>query len=81
LAAALQGSAVLQGEHAICVAVASYVQGGWIVGALLPGPRVGWRQLPLIIIGGLLIGAIFGEAIKAFAPEPIAVAARTKPRP
>jgi hypothetical protein len=47
----------------------------------LPRPRVSWRQLPLIIISGLLIGAVFGEAIKAFAPEKTTVMARAKPRP
>ena len=48
---------------------------------LLPGPRIDWRQLPLIIISGLLIGAIFGGVIKAFTPEQATVVARVKPRP
>ncbi|MBB4039413.1 putative ABC-type sugar transport system permease subunit [Microvirga flocculans] len=43
-------------------------------------PRIEWRQLPLIIIGGLLIGFVFGEAIKAFAPLPPATVT-TKPKP
>ncbi|MEE1654976.1 hypothetical protein VB618_02115 [Microvirga sp. CF3062] len=48
---------------------------------LLPGRRVDWRQLTLIIISGLMIGAIFGEAIKVFGPERTTVVARIKPRP
>jgi hypothetical protein len=35
----------------------------------------------MIIISGLLIGVIFGEAIKAFAPERTTMAARMKSRP
>lgn len=50
------------------------------MGVLLPGPRINWRQLPVIIISGLLIGSIFGGAIKAFAPEQTTVMARVKPR-
>ena len=57
------------------------VQEAYAVGGLLPGPKIDWRQLPLIIISGLLIGAIFGGAIKAFAPEQTTVVARVKPRP
>jgi hypothetical protein len=48
---------------------------------LLPRLRVAWRQLPMIIVSGLLIGVIFGEAIKAFAPERTTMVARTKSRP
>ena len=43
--------------------------------------RLVWRQLPLIIITGLLVGTIFGQAIKAFGPEPATVAAKSKTRP
>ncbi|MBD2750254.1 hypothetical protein IC232_26695 [Microvirga sp. BT688] len=50
------------------------------VGGLVPGPRINWRQLPPIVISGLLIGAVFGGAIKAFAPEQPTVMARVKPR-
>lgn len=51
------------------------------MGGLLPGPKIDWRQLPLIIISGLLIGTIFGGVIKAFAPEQTTVVARAKPHP
>ncbi|MBB3018495.1 hypothetical protein FHR70_001549 [Microvirga lupini] len=47
----------------------------------LKGRKIDWQPLPLIIISGLLIGALFGEAIKAFAPEQTTVLARVKPRP
>jgi hypothetical protein len=53
----------------------------YTVSGFLPGPKINWRQLPLIIISGLLIGAIFGGVIKAFAPEQTTVVARVKPRP
>ena len=43
--------------------------------------KLEWRQLPFILIGGLLIGAAFGEAIKAFAPAPATVAFKAKTRP
>ena len=50
------------------------------MGGLLPGPKINWQQLSLIIISGLPIGSVFGEAIKAFAPEQTTVVARMKPR-
>jgi hypothetical protein len=31
-----------------------------------------WRQLPFIIVGGLLIGLIIGEAVAAFATSSFA---------
>ena len=43
--------------------------------------KASWRQLPFIILGGLLIGFIFGEALKAFVPGPSAVATQGKSRP
>jgi hypothetical protein len=57
------------------------VQGEYTVDGLLPRLRVAWRQLPIIILSGLLIGAIFGEAIKALTPEQTTVLARAKSRP
>ena len=51
------------------------------MGRTSTGLKASWRQLPLIILGGLLIGIIFGEALKAFVPAPSAVATQGKSRP
>jgi hypothetical protein len=65
----------------ISVAKTDRVKGGYPVDRLLARAIIDWRQLPLIIIGGLLIGAIFGEAIKILGPEQTVVIARAKSRP
>jgi hypothetical protein len=64
----------------LCVCRFTAYKEAYTVGGLLPGPKINWRQLPLIIISGLLIGAVFGGAIKAFAPEQTTMMARVKPR-
>lgn len=51
------------------------------MGRISTSPKILWRQLPFIILGGLLIGAVFGEAIKAFAPAQTTMVARAKSRP
>jgi hypothetical protein len=42
--------------------------------------RLVWRQLPIILVAGLLVGAVFGLAITAFVPEPTVIAAKSKAR-
>jgi len=45
------------------------------------GSGIAWRQLPLIVAAGLLIGTLFGQALKAYAPATTIVAAKSKMRP
>jgi hypothetical protein len=42
--------------------------------------RLVWRQLPIILVAGLLVGAVFGLAITAFVPAPTVIAAKSKAR-
>ena len=49
-------------------------------GRTLRSLKASLRQLPFIVIGGLLIGAIFGEALKAFVRAPAAVIVQGKSR-
>ena len=51
------------------------------MGRISTSLKASWRQLPFIIICGLLIGAAFGAATKVFAPGPAAVIAGGKLRP
>ncbi|NBJ11601.1 hypothetical protein [Microvirga arsenatis] len=45
------------------------------------GSGIDWRQLPLIVVAGLLIGTLFGQALKAYAPATTIVATKSKLRP
>jgi hypothetical protein len=76
-----EGSAVSQGQHHPDGKSLIACKEGHTVVGLLPRLRIAWRQLPMIIVSGLLIGVIFGEAIKAFAPERTTTVARMKSRP
>jgi hypothetical protein len=40
-----------------------------------------WRELPMVIILGLVIGGAFGQLVKLIAPQPAAVITEVTPQP